>query len=167
MPRSPAYARSAPHSRSKRTWSASAPGPAKRAHSPLQNGWRATKLSSSSRETLAFGSARSPGQAANADAARYGEPNSSGGPSGSTCHHDCPAASSQSTKRYASAPSRPPGNDVGCRKIPEDRGSFTAPQPTGVSVCRFVETSQRRASAEDEGAAGADPDPASGAAGRL
>ena len=40
-----------------------------------------------------------PGQAAKAEVVRYGEPNSSGGPSGRTCHQDCPAAASQSTKR--------------------------------------------------------------------
>ena len=33
-------------------------------------------------------------------------------PSGSVCHHDCPAAASQSTNRYASGPRRPPGSEV-------------------------------------------------------
>ena len=47
--------------------------------------------------TGASGSARKPLQAANADDDAYGEPTSSGGPSGSTCHQLCPAASSQST----------------------------------------------------------------------
>src|SRR2546423_4484666 len=142
MPRSRAYVRRAVHSRSKRTWSAIAPGPAKRAHSPVQYGCRATKLSSSPCETGAFGSARSEGEPANADAARYGEPSSSGGPSGSTCHHDCPAASSQSRNRYASAPRRPSGSDVGCKKIPAERGSFIAARVLTVSVPPIVETPQ-------------------------
>ena len=73
--------------------------------------------------TGASGSASRPGQAAKADADAYGEPCSSGGPSGSTCHHHCPAAASQSTNAYASAPSRPPGSEVGCSTTPLDRGS--------------------------------------------
>ena len=73
------------------------------------------------------GSASSAGEPANAEAARYGEPNSSGGPSGSICHHDWPAAASQSTKRYASSPSRPPGSEVGWSRIPDERGSCTVP----------------------------------------
>ena len=56
-------------------------------------------------------------------ASAYGEPSSSGGPSGSTCHHDWPAAASQSTNRYASRPSRPPGSEVECSRTPLDRGS--------------------------------------------
>ena len=55
----------------------------------------------------------------------YGEPSSSGGASGRTCHHDWPAACSQSTNRYASGPSRPPGSEVGCSTIPAERGSVT------------------------------------------
>ena len=51
--------------------------------------------------------------AAKADGDLYGEPNSSGGPSGRTCHHDWPAAASQSTNRYASRSSFPDGKDVG------------------------------------------------------
>ena len=53
--------------------------------------------------------ARKPFQAANAEADAYGEPTSSGGPSGSTCHQLCPAAASQSTNAYASASSVPLG----------------------------------------------------------
>src|SRR6266508_2584017 len=120
-----AYARSAFHSRSKRTWSASASVPANAAQSPAQNGCRATKCSMSAATTRALGSARSARDPANAEDASYGEAVSSGGPSGSTCHHDCPAAASQSTKRYASSPRRPPGSDVGCKRIPLARLSFT------------------------------------------
>ena len=65
-------------------------------------------------DTGARGSASSPGHAANAERALYGEPYRSGGPSGSTCHHVCPAAASQSTNRYASGPSRPPGKRRRC-----------------------------------------------------
>src|SRR5207245_8234464 len=111
--------------------SAIAPGPAKRAHSLLQYGWRATKLSISSCVTGAFGPARRFGEPAKADAVRYGEPNSSGGPSGSTCHQDWPAASSQSTNRYALSSRQPPGSDVGWRKIPAERGRCTAPRLLG------------------------------------
>src|SRR5581483_1548763 len=100
-----AYARSSVHSRSNRIWSAIAAGPANRAHSPSQYGCRATKDS-----------------------------NSSGGPSGSTCHHDCPAASSQSTNAYASAPSLPPGSEVGCRKTPDERAIVTRATLTRASV---------------------------------
>ena len=57
--------------------------------------------SSSRFVTRASGSARKPLHAANADADAYGEPTSSGGPSGSTCHQLWPAASSQSTNAYA------------------------------------------------------------------
>src|SRR5262249_6815437 len=71
--------------------------------------------------TSAPGSASSPFQHANAEAERYGEPCSSGGPSGSICHHDCPAAASQSTKRYASSPRRPPGSEGGCSRTPLER----------------------------------------------
>ena len=53
--------------------------------------------STSDAETGARGEASSPGQAANADRALYGDPYRSGGPSGSTCHHVWPAAASQST----------------------------------------------------------------------
>ena len=73
--------------------------PSKEAHSPIQYGWRATKSSASSSETGARGSASKPVEPANAERPRYGEPNSSGGPSGSTCHQDWPASASQSTKR--------------------------------------------------------------------
>ena len=63
--------------------------------------------------------ASSPGQPAKADAEAYGEPNSSGGPSGSTCHHVWPAASSQSTNAVrARRRAGPPGSDVGCSRIP-------------------------------------------------
>ena len=75
------------------------------------------------RSPRASGSASRPGQHANAEAERYGEPCSSGGPSGSTCHHDCPAAASQSTKRYASSPRRPPGSEVGCSRTPLERSA--------------------------------------------
>src|SRR5436190_23879896 len=80
-PRSAAYARSAPHSRSKRTWSAIASSPAKRAQNPAQYAWRATKSSISAAVTRADGRASSAGEAANADDDAYGEPYSSGGPS--------------------------------------------------------------------------------------
>src|SRR5438067_1937476 len=123
--RARAYMRSAVHSRSKRTWSASARGPAKAARSAAQNGWRVTNSSTSSPPTGERGSASNRGDAANADEEAYGEPSASGGPSGSTGHHDWPAAARQSTKRYASSPSRPPGSDVGCKKMPLERLSFT------------------------------------------
>src|SRR5205085_2337399 len=101
------------------------PSPAQLAQSPIQNPSRATNESSSSGETGASGSASSPGQPANAERGRYGEPASSGGPSGRTCHHDWPARASQSTNRYASSPSRPPGSDVGWSKMPLDGESYT------------------------------------------
>src|SRR3954470_8365863 len=81
MPRSPAYARSALHSREKRTWSAIARRPPpKRAQSSIQNDSRARNSSISSSVTAADGSASSPGHAANADADLYGEPARGGGP---------------------------------------------------------------------------------------
>ena len=52
----------------------------------------------------------------------YGEPYSSGGPSGSICHHDCPASASQSTNAYASSPSRPDGQRGGCSWTPPSEG---------------------------------------------
>ena len=99
--------------------------PAKRAQFPAQKGWRATKSSTSTVVTRASGRARSRGEAANAEGDRYGEPNSSGGPSGRTCHHDCPAAASQSTNRYASRSSFPDGSEVGWRRMPAERESST------------------------------------------
>ena len=61
------------------------------------------ELLASVRVTVASRSASSAGEPANADGDMYGEPViPSGGPSGSTCHQRCPAAASQSTKRYAS-----------------------------------------------------------------
>src|SRR5215211_3396196 len=75
-PRLRAYERTAAHSRSNRTWSASEPP--KDAQSPLQNGWRATKDSISSSDTVASGSASNPADAAKAERAAYGEPVSSG-----------------------------------------------------------------------------------------
>src|SRR4029077_3145930 len=39
------------------------------------------------------------------------------------CQKRAPAAASQSTKAYASGPSRPPGNDVGWRLTPRERES--------------------------------------------
>src|SRR4051794_25617580 len=116
-----AYARSALHSRSKRTWSARRP-PARsqsRAHA-----WRSRKASTSSRSTGAPGAASSAGEAAKAERALYGEPYRSGGPSGSVCHHDWPAACSQSTNRRASSPRRPAGSEVGCNWTPADRVNF-------------------------------------------
>ena len=86
-PRSAACARSALHSRSNRTWSATAPAPAKRRPvlDPVACS-RSRKRPTSAGSTGAPGSARSPRQLANAEADAYGEPNSSGGFSGSTCH---------------------------------------------------------------------------------
>src|SRR5437870_13634820 len=75
--------------------------------------------------TRARGSEINAGEAANADAVLYGDPVPSGGPNGRTCHHACPAAASQSTKRYASSPRRPPGSDVGWSRIPLARLRFT------------------------------------------
>ena len=75
---------------------------------------RARNARSSLGSTRASGSASSPPHDANADADAYGEPNSSGGLRGRTCHQRAPAAASQSTKANASAPSRPPGSEVGC-----------------------------------------------------
>src|SRR5947209_10785772 len=92
--------------------------PAKHAQLPIQYACRATKSSTSPGVTRASGWARSCGEAAKADGERYGERKSSGGPRGRTCHHDCPAAASQSTNRYASRSSFPDGSDVGWRKIP-------------------------------------------------
>src|SRR5438874_1857681 len=54
-PRSLAYARSAPHSRSKRTWSATAPSPAKRSQPSIQYACRSRNSSSSALVTRARG----------------------------------------------------------------------------------------------------------------
>ena len=54
---------------------------------------------SAAAQTGAPASASNDVSAANADGAAYGEPASSGGCSGRTCHHDWPAAASQSTNR--------------------------------------------------------------------
>ena len=118
-PADSACARNAAHSRSNRTWSATEP---RRAQSSIQYALRSRKSSSSDRDTGARGEASSPGHAANADADLYGDPCRSGGPSGSICHHDCPASASQSTNWKASRPSRPPGSEVGCSWTPLDRG---------------------------------------------
>ena len=75
------------------------PARRRRPSSPIQYGFRATNASTSSAETGASGSASSPVQPAKAEGEAYGEPVSSGGPIGSTCHHVWPAAASQSTKR--------------------------------------------------------------------
>ena len=126
---------------------------------PVQNGWRATKSSISAAVTRAVGLARSCGEAAKADGERYGEPNSSGGPSGSICHHDWPAAASQSTNRYASRSSLP-GRERG--RMEQDAGRtrraprFDPPSSVRLAACR----SRRRRPA-------ADPDPGGDAAGRL
>ena len=80
--------------------------------------------------TGAPGSASRAGQAAKADVDVYGEPERSGGPSGSTCHQDWPAAASQSTNAYAAGPSAPPGRDVTWSRIPLERGRFTMPMPS-------------------------------------
>ena len=64
-------------------------------------------------------------------AARVGEPWRSGGVSGSTCHQDWPAAASQSTKRKASGPRRPPGSEVTCSSTPARRARG------GVVRCRL------------------------------
>ena len=69
-PRSRAYVRSALHSRSKRTWSASARPPAKPAHCADQYGRVATNSSISSADTGAFGCASRAGEAANAEVVR-------------------------------------------------------------------------------------------------
>ena len=103
-PARPRSARSASHSRSNRTCSSTASPPANAAqsshHVPAAPGTPAASLGS----TRASGSASSPPHDANADADAYGEPNSSGGLSGRTCHQRAPAAASQSTKANASGP---------------------------------------------------------------
>ena len=85
-----------------------------------------SKRRSSEVATVASGSARSPGQAAKAEADAYGDPYSSGGLSGRTCQNRAPAAASQSTNAYASEPSRPPGSEVGWRLTPRERVSHIA-----------------------------------------
>ncbi len=79
------------------------------------------KAAASLAATGASGSARKPSHAANAEEDAYGDPASSGGSSGSTCHQLCPASASQSTKAYASASSLPLGSEVGCSTTPLDR----------------------------------------------
>ena len=96
-PRSAAWARSAVHSRSKRTWSSSASSPAKASQSSIQSAARSRKSIRSAALTGAFGEPSNFADAANADADLYGESCSSGGPSGSICHQVCPAEASQST----------------------------------------------------------------------
>jgi hypothetical protein len=71
--------------------------PANAAQSSIQKASLARNASRSATDTGASGSASSPRQAANADEDLYGDRWRSGGPSGSTCHHDWPAAASQST----------------------------------------------------------------------
>src|SRR5262249_49088209 len=110
-----------------RPWPHSAPGRGSRSQPSIQSASRSRKAATSARVTRARGEPISPGQAAKADEAMYGEPSSSGGPSGSTCHHVCPAAASQSTNRYASDPSRPPGREVTCSNTPLERGRFMPP----------------------------------------
>src|SRR4029079_95952 len=101
-PRGAGEERSAPHSRSKRTWSATAPSPENASQSPSQLRSRSENPRASLGATRASRSATNPPQLANADADAYGDPNSSGGLSGSTCHQRAPASASQSTNAYAS-----------------------------------------------------------------
>src|SRR4051794_11671819 len=104
-PRALAYSRRGDHSRPKRTWSSTS------GQDSSQYALLRRKASTSSAETGASGSARSPDQAANAELALYGDPYLSGGPTGSICHTDWPAAASQSTKAYADGPRRPSGRE--------------------------------------------------------
>ena len=84
-------------------------------------------------------------------------------PSGRICHQDCPAACSQSTKRYASGPRRPPGSEVGCSRMPLERGSVTR-----FSLAVRLETGHRsNGRAADEATSRTDPDPGRRPAGRL
>ena len=86
------------HSRSKRTWSATARRPpANRSQPPIQNDSRARKASISSSLTFAAGSASKPLQAANADEDLYGDRALSGGPA---------AASATTTGPHAQASPR-------------------------------------------------------------
>ena len=62
--------------------------PGARAQSSIHAASRSRKSSSSACTTGAVGSASSAGQAANAERALYGEPQRSGGHSGSICHYD-------------------------------------------------------------------------------
>ena len=66
-PRSRAYARSSPHSRSKRTWSSRAPSPAKRIQPSTQAAFRSRKSAAWAVVTRAVGLASNPGHPANAD----------------------------------------------------------------------------------------------------
>ena len=97
----------------------SAPGRRRRAAST--HGWRVCERLRVRRGTRgAPGSARNPRHAANAERDLYGERWRSGGPSGRTCHHDCPAAARKSTHAYAPGPNRPSGSDVRCSWTPLD-----------------------------------------------
>src|SRR6185295_17894390 len=102
---------------------ASASPPANATQSPIQYACSSSKRRASDRSTTASGSARRPGQLANAETEAYGDPYSSGGLSGSTCQKRAPAAASQSTNAYASGPSLPPGSEVGWRLTPTERES--------------------------------------------
>ncbi len=133
-PRAAACSRSSPHSRAKRTWSSTAPSPAKRSQSPIQPAWRSRKASASARETRARGRASRPAQPAKADGLAYGDPCSSGGPRGRTCHHRWPASASQSTNSSASGPSFPPGNEVTWRRTPLARRPRIAEPREGVAA---------------------------------
>src|SRR4051794_12513928 len=134
MPRSRAYVRSARHSRSNRTWSSSEPP--KSTQSSTQYAFCSRNASRCSSVTGACGSASRAGDPANADGDMYGEPViPSGGPSGRTCHHRCPAAASQSTKRRACSSSTPFGSDVGCSRIPDARFSFMRLGPAPRREC--------------------------------
>ena len=70
--------------------------------------------------TRASGRARYPACARTRTSGAYGEPAQSGGPSGSSAHHDWPAAASQSTNGTPRAPSRPPGSEDTCSRTPLD-----------------------------------------------
>ena len=118
-----AYARSAVHSRSKRTWSASAPSPAKRGpvagpeRMPRDEAPRAS-ASVTSRVRVARAGRASRRRRRRSGTASRARP--AGRAAGSATTTGRPRAS-QSTKRYASSPRRPPGSEVGCSRTPLER----------------------------------------------
>ena len=110
----PTHARTGPGRRPRRDPQSA---PSRRSRTPHVHG----TIEISAAVTGTPGDSSSPGQAANAERDLYGERRRSGGPSGSTCHHDWPAEASQSANLYASGPSRPPGSELRCSCTPLDR----------------------------------------------
>ena len=123
---------------------------------PTQYGVRARRSPPARpRKRARRGSAEQPVPARERRRREYGEPNRSGGPSGRTCHHDWPAGGQPVDEaRTPRGPSRPPGSEVGCSRMPLERGSFTLRSSPSEGL------RASHAPPESAGASEADPDPA-------